>query len=68
MPEIVRKPPQPVTRTLFLSATIDPPLPRLFAIHAAVCKILYMSGAGYHCDDILRDVEEVAVRADGPTT
>lgn len=61
--------PQPVPRTLFLSEnrTIDPPLPRLLAIHAAVAKVMYMSGAGDHCDKILRDAEELLIKKDGST-
>ncbi|OAA62763.1 hypothetical protein SPI_04303 [Niveomyces insectorum RCEF 264] len=69
LPDVVRYPPQPLTRTLFLSenSTIDPPLPRLFAVHAAVSRILHMTGAGYYCDKILRDTEELAIKADGST-
>ena len=69
LPTLLRQPPEPVTRTLFLSEdhTIDPPLPRLLALHAAVAKVLHMSGAGWHCDNILRDTEELAVKADGST-
>ncbi|OAA68017.1 hypothetical protein SPI_00212 [Niveomyces insectorum RCEF 264] len=61
--------PQTVTRTFFLSEdhTIDPPLPRLLAIHAAVAKVMHMSGAGSHCDQILRDTEELLIKADGST-
>lgn len=69
LPEVVRFPRQPLTRTLFLSenGTIDPPLPRLFALHAAVCKILHMTGAGYYCDGVIGDTEELVIKADGST-
>ena len=55
--------------TLFLTEnhTIDPPLPRLLAIHAAVAKVMHMSGAGAHCEKILRDTEELLIKADGST-
>lgn len=61
--------PQPVTRTLFLSAdrTIDAPLLRLLTIHAAVAKVMHMSGTGDHCEKIMRDTEELLVKADGST-
>ncbi|CAK7214889.1 hypothetical protein SCUCBS95973_002290 [Sporothrix curviconia] len=57
----------PVTRTLFVTdnRTIDPPLPRLLAIHRAIAHILHLSGAGTYIDWILRDMEEYTVRADG---
>ena len=37
-------------RTLFITdtRTIDPPSPRLLAIHAAIAHILYLSAAGSH--------------------
>lgn len=62
----------PVTRTLFLtdSRTIDPPSPRLLAIHRAVARILHLSAAGGYIDDILRDMEdarEQGAQADGST-
>ncbi|KAF2452499.1 hypothetical protein BDY21DRAFT_312010 [Lineolata rhizophorae] len=59
----------PVTRTLYLTPnrTIDPPLPRLLAIHRAIAHILHLSAAGQYIDRILRDVEETGVRADGST-
>lgn len=57
----------PVTRTLFASPnhTIDPPPPRLLAIHKAISIILHLSGAADHIDRIVRDMEEVGVRSDG---
>lgn len=60
----------PVTRQLFqlfLSPNIDPPSPRLLAIHRAIGHILHLSGAGEYIDKCLRDMEEGCVRADGST-
>ncbi|OOF99307.1 hypothetical protein ASPCADRAFT_39628, partial [Aspergillus carbonarius ITEM 5010] len=59
----------PVVRTLTLSPnrTIDPPFPRLLAVHRAIARILKISGAGYYIESVLRDLEEVSVRADGST-
>jgi len=59
----------PVTRTLYLSPdhTIDPPSPRLLAIHRAIARILELSGAGDYIFGILQDMEEVGVKADGST-
>ncbi len=59
----------PVTRTLLLSATrtIDPPSPRLLAVHRAIAHILRLSGAGDYLDQLLRDIDENGVRADGST-
>ncbi|OAA63481.1 hypothetical protein SPI_03644 [Niveomyces insectorum RCEF 264] len=60
--------PQPLTRTLFQSPTIDSPHPRLLAVHAAIARVLHMSGAGEYCDRILRDTEDsIAVESDGTT-
>lgn len=59
----------PVTRTLYLTEerTIDPPSPRLLAIHSAIAHILHLSTAGDYIDDILRDAEEPGAREDGST-
>ncbi|KAL6353677.1 hypothetical protein LRP88_12990 [Fusarium phalaenopsidis] len=59
----------PVTRTLYLTEerTIDPPSPRLLAIHSAIAHILHLSAAGDYIDDILRDAEEPGAREDGST-
>ncbi|RBR15414.1 uncharacterized protein FIESC28_07349 [Fusarium coffeatum] len=59
----------PVTRTLFITAskTIDPPDPRLLAIHSAIAHILHLSGAGEYIDHILRDADEYGIRHDGST-
>ncbi|KAH7119483.1 hypothetical protein B0J13DRAFT_589968 [Dactylonectria estremocensis] len=59
----------PITRTLSLTEEriIDPPSPRLLAIHNAIAHILHPSGAGDYIDEILRDAEEHGVREDGST-
>ncbi|KAL8291067.1 hypothetical protein RB597_005569 [Gaeumannomyces tritici] len=59
----------PVTRTLYLAKnrSIDPPSPRLLAIHCAIGHILHLSGAGEYIDRIWRDAEEYGVRQDGST-
>ncbi|OAA54549.1 hypothetical protein SPI_08795 [Niveomyces insectorum RCEF 264] len=57
----------PVQRELFVTdtRTIDPPSPRLLAVHRAIAYILHLSGAGDYIDAILRDLEYGTVRADG---
>ena len=59
--------PLPITRTLFVSdgCTIDPPSPRLLAVHRAIAHILHLSAAGEYIDKILNDGEEIATPADG---
>ena len=59
----------PVTRKLYLteSRTIDPPSPRLLAVHNAIAHILHLSAAGEYIDHLLHDWGEYAVRADGST-
>ncbi|KAJ9612775.1 hypothetical protein H2204_014910 [Knufia peltigerae] len=60
----------PITnRTLFLTdnRTIDPPSPRLLAIHAAIAHILYLSAAGQYINDILDDLDQGEISADGST-
>ncbi|OAL75678.1 hypothetical protein A7D00_1278 [Trichophyton violaceum] len=59
----------PVTRTLLLSPsrTIDPPSARLLGVHRAIAKIMNLSGAGEYIEKVLRDLEEINVRADGTT-
>ncbi|OAA53004.1 hypothetical protein SPI_09492 [Niveomyces insectorum RCEF 264] len=59
--------PLPVTRTLFLTEdhTIEPPSPRLLAIHRAIAHILHLSGAGEYIERVLYDMEDSVVRADG---
>ena len=48
------------SRTLFLTdnRTIDPPSPRLLAIHAAIARIIYLSATGSHIDSILDDLDQ----------
>ncbi|OAA63445.1 hypothetical protein SPI_03608 [Niveomyces insectorum RCEF 264] len=57
----------PVTRTLFVTEnrTIDPPSPRLLAVHRAIAHILHMSGAGEYIDRVLEDMEDSVVRSNG---
>lgn len=57
----------PVQRTLFVTdtRTIDPPSPRLLAVHRAIAHILHLSAAGEYIDAILRDLDYSIVRADG---
>ncbi|PHH73972.1 hypothetical protein CDD83_4640 [Cordyceps sp. RAO-2017] len=66
---LVRDPTLPITRTLYLTETciVDPPSPRLLAIHCAIAHILHLSAAGAYIDKILCDMEEKGVRADGST-
>lgn len=60
----------PVTRTLFTTEerTIDPPSPRLLAVHRAIAHILHLSAAGDYIDKILRDIEDQSTRVDGSTS
>ena len=57
----------PVTRTLFVTETrtIDPPSPRLLAVHRAIAHILHLSAAGEYIERLLRDMEDNVVRSDG---
>ncbi|KAM3548064.1 hypothetical protein ARSEF4850_009639 [Beauveria asiatica] len=59
----------PVTRTLYLAADhqIDPPLPRLLALHRAIGQILHLSGAGEYIDNVFRKFEDGLVQHDGST-
>jgi hypothetical protein len=59
----------PITRTLTLSPnhTIDLPSPRLLGVHRAISHILKLSGAGEYIEQILQDMEQVTVEADGST-
>ncbi|KAG8407060.1 hypothetical protein J3458_020555 [Metarhizium acridum] len=59
----------PVTRTLFLTEArvIEPPSPRLLAVHRAIAHILHLSAAGLYIDKILQHMEEQTVRVDGST-
>ena len=62
-------PTMPITRDLFITSdhNIDPPMPRLLAIHRACCLIVHLSGAGGYINKVLRDMEEIGVRSDGTT-
>lgn len=67
--DILRPPIFPVQRTLFVTntKTIDPPSPRLLAVHSAIAHILHMSAAGHYIDRILEDLDQHEIRADGST-
>ncbi|KAK5635642.1 hypothetical protein RRF57_011354 [Xylaria bambusicola] len=70
LPEIIqRNQSLPVTRTLYLShnQTIDPPSPRLLALHRAIAYILHLSAAGEYIDKLLRDMDGQGILADGST-
>ncbi|POR35982.1 Uncharacterized protein TPAR_03796 [Tolypocladium paradoxum] len=47
--------------------SIDPPSPRLLAIHSAIAHILHLSAAGDYIDKMLQDMEENGVLEDGST-
>lgn len=66
---ILRHPIFPVNRTLFLTdtRTIDPPSPRLIAVHRAIALILHLSAAGRYIDSILRDLDQGNISVDGST-
>ncbi|KAI8943948.1 hypothetical protein F4801DRAFT_595322 [Xylaria longipes] len=66
---LLRDPAFPVTRTLSLSQhrTIDPPSPRLLALHRAIAHILHLSAAGEYIDRLLLDMDGQRVHADGST-
>ena len=59
----------PLVRTLLTAPnkTIDPPSPRLLAIHRACSMILHLSGAGNYIECVLRDEDAMMVEADGST-
>lgn len=60
----------PITNcTLFLTdnQTIDPPSPRLLAIHADIAHLLYLSAAGHYIDNILEDLDQGEISVDGST-
>lgn len=64
-----RDPLLPINRQLYTTPTktIDPPSPRLLAIHHAVARILHLSGAGDYIDHIIQEMEEVAIKENGST-
>ncbi|EYE89988.1 uncharacterized protein EURHEDRAFT_417898 [Aspergillus ruber CBS 135680] len=41
------------------------PSPRLLGIHCAISRILKFSGAGEYIEQVLRDLGQVTVEADG---
>jgi len=59
----------PIHWTLFLTdtRTIDPPSPRLLAVHSAIAHILHLSAAARHIDKILEDLDQRDIMADGST-
>jgi hypothetical protein len=59
----------PVERTLYLTEdrSVEPPLPRMLALHSAIAHILHLSAAGNYIDEILRDLDYKDVREDGAT-
>lgn len=59
----------PVVRTFHLTEnrTIEPPSPRLLALHSAIGHILHLSAAGDYINKILKDMEWKDTRADGST-
>jgi hypothetical protein len=69
LPFQVFRPRLPITRVLFITPdhTIEPPMPRLLAIHRACCLIMHMSGAGEYINKVLQDRDELAARSDGST-
>lgn len=66
---LFRDPALPISSTLYLTdtRTIDPPSPRLLAVHRAICHILHLSAVGEYIDKLLRDMEENNIREDGST-
>jgi len=68
-PSLLRDPAFPITRTLCLTTTriIDPPSPRLLAVHRAIAHILHLSAAGEYIDKLLRDMDGKSIQADGST-
>ncbi|CEJ83922.1 hypothetical protein VHEMI03301 [[Torrubiella] hemipterigena] len=60
----------PIRRTLHLAAdcNIEPPDPRLLAVHCAIAIILHPSAAGEYIHKILRGMEEQTVRSDCSTS
>ncbi|EGE02765.1 hypothetical protein TEQG_01802 [Trichophyton equinum CBS 127.97] len=58
----------PVPPCLFISddRSIEPPSPRLLALHRAIAHILFLSGAGEYINEILNDFDKTESR-DGTT-
>jgi len=59
--------PLPITRTLLVHPTIDPPSERLLTLHRAIAHILHLSSAGDYINKTLRDMEDGIIREDGST-
>lgn len=59
----------PVTRELYLTTdrNIEPPSPRLLALHCAIAHILHLSGAAGYIDKVIRSMDEQIARCDGST-
>ena len=58
----------PVERTfLTVDRSVEPPLPRLLALHSAIAHILHLSGAGNYIDRILKDLHWKDTQEDGAT-
>lgn len=59
----------PVTRALYLmpDQSIEPPSPRLLALHRAIGHILHLSGAGRYIQNLLDKFEDQMVHSDGST-
>jgi hypothetical protein len=57
------------TRELYLmeDRAIDPPHPRLLAIHRAISHILHLSRAGEYIDRVYEDLEKHSVKEDEST-
>lgn len=49
----------PIIQDLNSTDDIDPPSPKLLAIHYAIGKMLHLSGAGAYVDRIFRDMESM---------
>jgi hypothetical protein len=66
---ITRDPIFPLHRTLYLTTTrtIDPPSPRLLAVHCAIARILHLSAAGEYINGILDDLDKKDTKTDGST-
>ena len=65
----MRNPIFPLFRTLYLTTTrtIDPPSPRLLAVHRAIARILHLSAAGGYINRILEDLDKKDTKTDAST-
>src|SRR5947207_4108449 len=66
---IMRNPIFPLSRTLYLTVTrtIDPPSPRLLAVHRSITRILHLSAAGLYINRILEGLDKKDTKTDGST-